>query len=249
MSWSNGRAEIGYAGLALTDIASVAGVVRGFTPAKELGLQYIVGTEVHLADAPPLVLWPSDRAAYGRLCRLISRGRMRAEKGACQLAWSDVVEFSQGMLAGVIPRIPPADANDSQADRWSSREAIATLCGFLRSEFRDVFDDRGYLFCELHRGVDDNAYMQRLQGWSVRSGVPLLAAGDVHYHTPDRMLMQDCLTAIRHGTTIDQVHRDRFANSQRHLRSLAEIEDLYRQVPEALAQNDRSGASLSVLLG
>ena len=229
-------AEIGYEGLALTDIASVAGVVRGFTPAKELGLQYIVGTEVHLTDAPALVLWPSDRAAYGRMCRLISRGRMRAEKGTCQLSWSDVVEFSQGMLAGVIPRVPQADANAPRADGWSSREATETLSDFLRSDFRDAFDDRGYLLCELHRGVDDNAYVQRLQGWSVRSGVPLLAAGDVHYHTPDRMLMQDCLTAIRHGTTIDQVHRARFANGQRHLRSTEEIEDLYRRVPEALAR-------------
>jgi len=100
-------AEIGYEGLALTDVASVAGVVRGFTPAKELGLQYIVGTEVHLIDAPALVLWPSDRAAYGRMCRLISRGRMRAEKGDYRLSWRDVVEFSQGMLAGVIPPVGP----------------------------------------------------------------------------------------------------------------------------------------------
>ncbi len=227
-------AEIGYEGLALTDIASVAGVVRGFTPAKELGLQYIVGTELHLTDAPSLVLWPSDRASYARMCRLISRGRMRAEKGACRLSWSDVVEFSQGMLAGVIPRVPQADAG--VADAESDREPIQPLPDFLRGEFRDIFDDRGYLLCELHRGVDDDAYVQRLQHWSVRSDVPLLAAGDVHYHTPDRMLMQDCLTAIRHGTTIDQVHRARFANSQRHLRSLEEIEDLYRQVPEALAR-------------
>ena len=73
-------AEIGYAGIALTDRESVAGVVRGFTPAKELGLKYIVGTEVHPTDAPPMVLWPTDRAAYGRLCRLLSRGRMRARK-------------------------------------------------------------------------------------------------------------------------------------------------------------------------
>ena len=64
-------AELGYAGLALTDRESVAGVVRGFAPAKEAGLKYIVGTEVHPRDAPPLVLWPTDRAAYGRMCRLI----------------------------------------------------------------------------------------------------------------------------------------------------------------------------------
>ncbi len=95
-------AELGYSGLALTDRESAAGVVRGFTPAKELGLQYIVGTEIHPVDGPPLVLWPTDRSAYGRMCHLISRGRLRAEKGSCELRWSDVAEFSDGILVGVV---------------------------------------------------------------------------------------------------------------------------------------------------
>ncbi len=250
-------AELGYAGFALTDIASVAGVVRGHTPAKEWGLPYIVGAEIHPIDAPPLVLWPSDRAAYGRLCRLISRGRLRAEKGECQLAWSDVVEFSPGMLAGLIPRMDPDRASPPNVGPSQSGSlhdgalpGIPSLV-FLRGSFREVFEDRGYLFCELHRGVDDNASIGQLQQLSTRSGLPLLAAGDVHYHTPDRMLMHDCLTAIRHGTTIDQVHRDRFANSQRHLRSLSEIGDLYRQVPEAISRTlevaDRCQFSLDEL--
>ena len=71
---------------------------------------------------------------------------------------------------------------------------------------------------------------------SLGSDVPLVAAGDVHYHTADRMLVHDCVTAIRHGTTIDKVHQDRFANSQRHLRSLDEIAELYRDVPDAIAR-------------
>lgn len=234
-------AELEYQGIAITDIASVAGVVRGFAPAVELGVQYIVGSEVHLDDAPGLVLWPSDRAAYGRMCQLISRGRMRADKGDCRLVWSDVVEFSQGMLAGVIPQIHPMgianpdNHEPQQGSRWES------LSKFLRSEFCETFDDRGYLLCELHRGVDDEAYVQQLLRCSNHCGVPLLAAGDVHYHTPDRMLMHDCLTAIRHGATIDQVHQARFCNGQRHLRSLEEIQDLYRQIPEALERTTEVG--------
>ncbi len=73
-------AQLGYAALALTDRASVAGVVRGFASAKELGFKYIVGSEVHPSDAPSMVLWPTDRKAYGRLCRLISRGRTALRK-------------------------------------------------------------------------------------------------------------------------------------------------------------------------
>jgi error-prone DNA polymerase len=212
--------EIGYAGIALTDRESVAGVVRGFTPAKELGMKYIVGSEIHPVDAPPMVLWPTDRTAYGQLCRLLSRGRMRAEKGSCELRWDDIVEFSGGIVAGLIPH----------------EKTKAPLSRFLRGEFREVFADCGYLMCELHRGVDDSQYVGRLRQLSLGSDVPLVAGGDVHYHTADRMLMHDCVTAIRHGTTIDKVHHDRFANSQRHLRSLDEIAELYRDVPDAIAR-------------
>ncbi len=213
-------AEIGYAGLAMTDRESVAGVVRGHTPAKELGLKYLIGTEIHPRDAPPMVVWATDRPAYGRMCQLISRGRMRSPKGSCDLSWDDVVEFSEGIIAGVIPDI-------------SHQESLSR---FLATKFREVFADRGYLLCELHCGVDDAARVDLLGRLSHSSGVPLVAAGGVHYHTADRMLMHDCVTAIRHGTTIDNVHHDRFANSQHHLRGLDEIATLYRAVPEAIAR-------------
>ena len=234
--------ELGYSGLALTDQASVAGVVRGYAAAKEQGMQYIVGTELHLSDAPPMVLWPTDRAAYGQLCRLISRGRMRAPKGTCELAWKDVVEFSSGMLAGLIP---PGKSQRVPAS------AAKPFSRFLRTDFREVFDDRGYLFCELHRGVDDKEHLQRLRELSIGNDVPLVAAGDVHYHTAERMLMHDCITAIHHGTTIDKAHENRFTNSQRHLRSLEEIAALYQDVPEAVERTveiaDRCHFSLSEL--
>ncbi|HBJ36622.1 MAG TPA: hypothetical protein DDZ51_18070, partial [Planctomycetaceae bacterium] len=55
-------AELGYEGIAITDRNSLAGVVRGWTPAKETGITYLVGAEIHPIDAPSMVLWPTDRA-------------------------------------------------------------------------------------------------------------------------------------------------------------------------------------------
>tara|TARA_R110002049_G_scaffold2750_10_gene22464 strand:- start:116126 stop:119371 length:3246 start_codon:yes stop_codon:yes gene_type:complete len=259
-------AELGYRGLALTDRESVAGVVRGFAPAKDAGLKYIVGTEVHPHDAPAMVLWPTDRAAYGRMCRLISRGRLRAEKGSCDLGWNDIVELSEGIIAAVLPDeiSSRSQHNGRNASHQSSeptepwREQVpilknrqASLARFLRTQFREVFDDRAYLLCELHRGVDDAAQLARLQELSLGNDVPLVAAGDVHYHEAARMLMHDCVTAIRNGTTIDQVHEQRFANSQHHLRCLAEIKHLYRDAPELLSRTiqiaDRCNFSLDEL--
>ena len=217
--------ELGYRGLALTDESSVAGVVRGYAAAKDLDMQYIIGTEIHLTDAPSMVLWATDRTSYGQMCRLISRGRMRTDKGNCQLAWQDVVEFSSGLLAGLIPPENESQLRDSRSK---------PLSRFLRTEFREVFHDSGYLFCEVHRGVDDQAHLQRLQKLSIGNDVPLVAGGNVHYHTAERMLMHDCISAIQTGTSINKVHEKRFRNGQRHLRTLAEIADLYKDVPEAV---------------
>ena len=158
-------ADLGYSAIALTDRESVAGVVRGHTPAKERQLQYIVGAEVHPIDTPPMVLWPTDRAAYGQLCRLLSRGRMRAEKGSCELAWSDVAEFSEGILAGLLPQWQrPILANGKRRISFTR---------FLRTDFREIFDDRSYLMCELHRGVDDGEYVRRLGRLALGNAVPL----------------------------------------------------------------------------
>jgi len=213
--------ELGYAGIAITDRESIAGVVRGHAPAKELGLQYIVGAEVHPLDGPPMVLWPTDRAAYGRLCRLLSLGRMRCEKGRCELRFDDIARFAEGILAGVIP-----DSDDAN-DRMRS---------FLRHAFRDVFGDRRYLLAAFHRGVDDAGKAAWLRDMSLDCDVPLLASGDVRYHVAQRMLLHDCVTAIRHGTRIDSIPGERLQNSQHHLRSLAEIGELYRDVPDAIAR-------------
>jgi error-prone DNA polymerase len=215
-------AHLGYEAIAMTDRHSIAGVVRGYGRAKELGMKYIVGAEVQPADAPAMVLWPTDRDAYGRLCRLLSRGRMRAAKGQCDLSFQDVAEFSAGLLAGLIPYRSGEEGSES------------AFAKFLRTRFRETFLDRGFLLAHLHHGVDDATLVGKLKRLSVDSDVPLLAAGDIRYHEPSRMAVHDCVTAIREGTTIDQVHQHRLANASYHLRTIDEIQWLYREIPEAV---------------
>ena len=223
-------AKLGYQGLALTDRDTVAGVVRGFTPARELDFKYIVGSEVHLTDGPPIVLWPTDRSAYGRLCRLISRGRRRAEKGQCELRFDDIAELSDGMIAGLVP----------------SLDSSQSLSRFLRTDFRDTFGDRGYLLCEVHLGVDDALTIERLRDLSIRCDVPLVAAGNVHYHVPARMLLHDTVAAIRTGSVINNIHEDRFSNSQHHLRSLAEIAESVSRRSRCDRPHDGDRRSMSI---
>src|SRR4029079_7635335 len=101
-------AELNYAGLAITDVNSLAGVGRAHDPAKKLGLKLLIGAEVTPIDAPPVVLWATDRASYGRLARLLTLGRRRAEKGACQLTLEDIAQHNEGLIAGILSSPPPS---------------------------------------------------------------------------------------------------------------------------------------------
>ncbi|QDS91018.1 Error-prone DNA polymerase [Rosistilla ulvae] len=223
--------RLGYRALAVTDRNSLAGVVRAHTAAKDVGLKLLIGAELHFTDATPVVVWATDRASYGRLCQLLSAGRLRAEKGECELHWQDLVDHQQGLLAGAI--VP------SPRDR-AATEASPTQDVDLRQalgRFHDLFGDRGYLLCSLQRGVDDREQLARMIDLSRQTSLPLVAAGDVHYHSHQRMLVHDLVTAIRLGTTIDSIQEDRFANSQRHLRSLDEIAEIFGEQPELLERS------------
>jgi error-prone DNA polymerase len=103
------------------------------------------------------------------------------------------------------------------------------------SQFGELFQDRGYLICHLHLESNDAAKLQMLQQLGRQSLVPLVAAGGSLYHHPKRMILQDCLQAIATGTTIDQVAKFRPMNAQRSLRTLHQIDQLYRRAPEAIA--------------
>ncbi len=104
---------------------------------------------------------------------------------------------------------------------------------------------------ELHRGPDDRGQLQRLREISRQTGIPLVAAGDVHYHVPQRAALHDVLTAVRHGSTVAEVTRHLFPNAQRHLKSPAEMAAAFAEAPEALRRTleiaDRCTFSLDEL--
>jgi error-prone DNA polymerase len=247
---------LGYRALAVTDRNSLAGVVRAHIAAKEVGLPLVIGAEVTPVDAPPVVLWATDRAAYGRLCRLLTRGRRRAPKGECALTLQDVAEFAEGLIAGVVPA-ELQNANCKLKIEKCEPSAMNNLqfaiCNLQSPHaYRDIFGDRCYLLAELHRGVDDRARLEQLQELARETRLPLVAAGDVHYHVPGRMVLYDVVTAIRHGTTVAAAEgKLLFPNAERHLRPLDEIRAIYAAAPGAVERTceiaDRSRFSLDEL--
>ena len=208
--------ELRQTALAITDRNSVAGVVRAHVAAKEHGLKLIVGAEITPNDAPPMLLWSMTRSGYGRLCRLITRGRRNAEKGKCQLTLADILEHADGLLAGVI-----------LTSAGSALDATTT-------KLRESFAERLYLVAERHCDADDLRRLRQWQANSERLKLPLLAANDVHAHERKRQQLQDVLTAIRHGCSVAELGARRFANAERHLKSGAEMAALFKTCPGAI---------------
>ncbi len=213
---------LGHDALAVTDRNTLAGMARAHHHAGELGFRLVVGARLDLQDAPSLLVYPTDRAAYARLCRLLSLGKARAGKGGCTLRWSDLDGPSQGMLAVLLPERPLEALDD-------------TLPPELH-RLRDTFGDRAWCALTLERRPNDRARLQRTQALCRAAGVPTVATGDVLYHVPERRILQDVVTCIREGCTIDAAGYRRSRSVDRHLKGPDEMVRLFgAEHPDALA--------------
>ena len=199
--------EEGYAALAITDECSLAGVVRAHIEAKKCALKLVIGSEFRLDDGLRLVLLATDRESYGNLAALITRGRRSAVKGSYRLSRADLADGVAGCLVLWLPgRIPDADEA-----RW------------LKPRFREAL----WIAVERLLEADDAARCAALAEIASMTGLPLVAAGDVHMHGRDRRALQDTLTAIRLKTTVAQAGHALHPNGERHLRPLATLERIY----------------------
>jgi len=210
----------GLSALAVTDRNSLAGVVRAHIAAKAEGLRLIVGCRLDLRDAPSLLCYPSDRAAYGRLCRLLSVGKMRADKGGCALDLADVAAHAEGQIFIVLPP-EPADLAFAEELRGIANQLGAPV----------------YLAAQNHLNGNDRARLARRAEIAKRARVPLVATNDVLYHDPARRPLQDVLTCIREKCTIDEVGYRLTKNADRHIKPPAEMARLFRGFEDAVARS------------
>src|SRR5215469_13308789 len=177
-------AALGHRAIAITDRNSVAGLVRAHHAAKTVGIRLVVGVRLALGDGTNLLAYPEDRAAYGRLTRLLTLGKRRAPKGECRLDYADVIAHGAGQLVIVLPP--------------GATQMAVDFAARVAADFRG----RAYLAVQhLYRG-DDAKRLARLAALGAASGLPLVATNDVLYHVPKRRPLQDVLTCIREGCTI-----------------------------------------------
>jgi error-prone DNA polymerase len=223
--------------IGVADHNTLAGVVRAY---KELGNpevkhkpKLLIGSRLGFTDdTPDILVYPRDRAAYGRLCQLLTRGKRAAEKGECHLRLDDLSEFAAGQL--LVLTLP---------HRFETAKALKILDHLQRSRADGVWLAASLLY----RG-DDRRRLMRLQRIAATARVPLLATNEVLYHHPTRRPLQDVLTCIREKTTIELIGKRLDANAERYLKPAHEMIRLFRDVPEAIAETMRFSGRITFCL-
>ena len=246
---------LGLAALAVTDRNTLAGIVRAHVAAKEVGLRLVVGARLDLADAPSLLCFPKDRAAYGRLCRLLSLGQGRAEKGRCTLFLADVAEHCEG---SIFIALAPDDWDWRKVGSDPSHRTIVFIREVRRegsdptrtapAEPCSTFEQRleqikaalsgAPLYIAASHGYrgDDRARIAALDTIAERCATPLVVTGDVLYHAPHRRPLQDVLTCVREHTTLPEAGLSLEANAERHLKRPSEMARLFAGFEAAIAR-------------
>jgi error-prone DNA polymerase len=218
-------AALGHGAIAIADRNTLAGVVRAHGAARDLGLRLVVGARLDFTCGFSLLCFPMDRAAYGRLSRLLTVGKRRAPKGQCHITRDDLYEYGEGQI---VVALPPARADCS----------LVSSPAFARrlEELHWKFGDRCYLAAQhLYRG-DDSRRLTQLARLGRRIGVPLVATNDVHAHTPARRPLMDILTCIREGKTMAEAGLSLAVNGERYLKPGAEMARLFPGHEDAVAR-------------
>ena len=212
-------AALGHAAIAITDRNTLSGAVRAHVAAKQAGIRLIVGARLDPRDGPGLLCFPTDRAAYGRLARLLTLGKRRASKGECHLEIADVAAHGDGQIIVAVPPESP-DATFAEA----------------LTELRNHFKNQLYLSVQKLYLGDDDRRLAALSGLSRHCRTPLVATNDVHAHTAARRPLQDVLTCIREHCTVFDAGFRLHANAERHLKPGDEMARLFRGHADAVAR-------------
>ncbi|MGI8725510.1 MAG: error-prone DNA polymerase [Methyloceanibacter sp.] len=252
---------LGLQAIAVTDRNSLAGVVRAHIAAKEVGIKFIVGVRLDLQDAPSLLSYPKDRAAYGRLCRLLTLGQRRAGKGECILSLDDVAAHAEGLIFIALPpddfpspsRLSsPGLTGRSSNHRSLNNEGQRLLDARLRGHDKRNAEEQLlhiketlsasartplYLAARHSYCGDDHARIEALADLAKRAGTPLVATGGVLYHAPHRRPLQDVLTCVREKCTVHEAGFRLKANAERHLKPAQDMARLFGPHNEALARS------------
>lgn len=211
--------------LALTDHNYVSGAVEFFKAAADCGIKPIIGAEITLSNRHHLVLLAKNPKGYSSICHLLTMGHLSSDRQNPQVPFGALAECADNVIAlsgcrrGEIPHL-------LLKHQW--KEACTAA-----NHYRRVFPD---FYLEL---IDDMLPKTRwlnemLVKLGNELGIPVVATNNVHYTDPEFFPLHDALTAVRTGTTLDDVHPERRLNAENYLKSAVQMFSSFEWCPEAL---------------
>ena len=214
--------ELGLAAIGIADRNSFAGVVRAYDEAKNRKIKLLVGARLVTADGFEVLAYPIDRAAYGRLCRLITAGNLKAKKGECHLSFEDILGASEGQMLIAIPPLTLFSDSISFPGRLAALVRAAPGRTFLAG-------------VHYHRG-DEPRRLGLLAELGTRLEAPLVAVNEVYYHAPERRPLADVLACVREKCMLLEAGLRLTVNAERHIKPAAEMARLFQNFPDAIAR-------------
>ena len=259
--FSGMAAKLRLAAIGIADRNTLAGIVRAYAAlqgVKENRPKLLVGARLVFVDGTPDILaYPTDRAAYGRLCRLLSAGKLRAPKGECHLALGDLLKWQEGLLLVVMAPRPDQKerVDDSPKNFWNKNlahedaevgelpdEIYASSPQISSGEIQSLLESllrvapgRLWLGVSMPHKGDDRRRLREWQRVAHAAGVPLLATNDVLYHSAERRELQDVVTCIREHVTLNEAGRLLEINAERYLKAPDDTSGARHALPFAQA--------------
>ncbi|GHB05241.1 error-prone DNA polymerase [Algimonas arctica] len=207
--------ELGLSSIAIADVNTFAGVVRGFEAALELAeahsIRFIIATRIVTREGITLLAYPKTKQGYANLCRLLTKGKRATKKGQCDLGIEDLIEWQDKII-------------------WVMRDADSHLDHI--AELSDLPDF--HLGLAPHFDGQDATRFAAIRELSDQHALPLCALGNVMMHRANRRPLADILSCIRETCTIDQLGRRAQLNAERRLRSPFELKRVFAGYEDAL---------------
>ena len=238
--------ELGLAAIGIADRNSFAGVVRAYAEAKDRNIKFLVGTRLVTIDGLEILTYPTDRKAYGCLCRLLTASNHKVNKfgkGECHLTLDDILSASEGQIFIVQPP-PDLFARPRESVNERNIEFTCRLSALVR-----VAPGRTYLAGVHYHCGDEPRRLALLNELGERLGAPLVAINDVLYHAPERRILADVVTCIREKCTIAEAGYRLNINAERHVKPPEEMARLFKNFPDAIARTVEIAKACTFSLG
>jgi len=233
--------RLGIPALALCDRDGVYGAVRLHVSGREAGVRALVGCELTMEDGSVVPVLVATRAGYRGLCGLLTTAHLRAEKGEGRVAWRELAGACEGLVALTGDEEGPVRRAWLERGPAAAAEEGARLAGIFGR-------DRLHVEIQRHRIAGEERWNRFLVDWARAARLPLLATNGVLHATPECCGVLDVFTCLRHRTTLDAAGRRLAPNRERHLKGQRAMEDLFGDLPEAVANAERLAGQLEFTL-